>query len=616
MLLHLQNIILEMIARGDSLEATADRLCVEVEALAPGVICSVLTVDEKGLVHPLSAPSLPAAYSQALDGIEIGPNVGSCGTAAYLCKPITVVDIETDPLWADFKGLALPLGLRACWSSPICNGQGRVLGTFAFYYREPRGPSALDESIVNTCVHLCAIAIERDERVRERQRLAYVDALTGLANRASFNNAISALSCTRPGAWSLLIIDVDNLKVINDTFGHRIGDALLGSIAARLAGVCAPGRVFRLGGDEFAVIVEEDGAIGVESLAAAILDALAAPSECDGHIVLSTATIGEATVGARHASAEAVLQDADLALYHAKETARSHLVRYTPGLGTKIAHRFRMIRDVAEALDDDRVDAHYQPIVRLDTQDIVGLEALCRLTGKNGELLRASEFYDATSDMKVGSRLTRHMLARVAADARRWLDDGVPFRYVAVNVSSADFLGGKLNEHLTQAFERAGVPLDHVILEVTESVYLGQRERAVAREIQSLRGRGLRVALDDFGTGFASLTHLLTVPVDIIKIDKSFVDRLSQGSGSAAIVEGLLFIASKLGCDVVAEGIESEEQALQLHALGCKFGQGYYFSRAVDRLAATALLSGARLPQGAGERRANAREIRRAARAA
>lgn len=163
--LRLQNIILEMVATGESLKCTADRLCIEVERMVPGLVCSILTVDCAGLLHPLSGPSLPDFYSAALDSLPIGPNVGSCGTAACLQVPVAVIDIEHDPLWVDYKHLPLPLGLKACWSSPICGSQGRVLGTFAFYYRENRGPSETERKIVETCLPLCAIALETHERL-------------------------------------------------------------------------------------------------------------------------------------------------------------------------------------------------------------------------------------------------------------------------------------------------------------------------------------------------------------------------------------------------------------------------------------------------------------------
>jgi EAL domain-containing protein (putative c-di-GMP-specific phosphodiesterase class I) len=282
--------------------------------------------------------------------------------------------------------------------------------------------------------------------------------------------------------------------------------------------------------------------------------------------------------------------NADLALYHAKETNRGGFVWHSPRLATSMMRREAAIRDVAAALGSARIDAYYQPIVRLDTGAIVGVEALARLIGENGEIVPASSFYEATSDARIASRLTRTMLNIVAADVRKWLDLGIPFPHVGINVCSADFHGGKLCPQLVEAFGERNVPLEHVILEVTESVYMTRQDPVVPRTIKAMRAKGLRIALDDFGTGFASLTHLFTVPVDAIKIDKSFIDRLTYGDKSAVIVEGLIGIARKLAIRVVAEGVETQRQAAQLLAFGCKLGQGFLFSKAVHRDEATAML--------------------------
>jgi diguanylate cyclase (GGDEF)-like protein len=590
MLLRLQNIILEMVARGDPLRATIDRLCREVELLAPDIICSVLTVDRAGLLHPLSSPSLPDSYSSTLDGAKIGPSVGSCGTAAYRREPVAVVDIEIDPLWADYKDV-LPLDLLACWSTPICSGKGRVLGTFAFYYREKRGPNPFEREIVATCVHLCTIAIDRHERVRERHRLAYTDALTGLGNRASFNTKISQLPADRCGSWGLLLVDIDNLKVVNDSFGHEAGDDLIRCVATRIGTIASMDRAFRLGGDEFAIIVQaQHGVTDVNGIASEILAVLKEPAECGGYSIVPKATIGGAVFGASDCNVETVRQNADFALYHAKETNRGKYVGYAPRFRTAMMRRVRAVRDVSAALSDNRLEAYYQPVVRLDTKEIVGVEALCRMRSESGQIVPAAEFYEATSDIHVASELTQCMLASVAQDVRRWLDMGIPFQHVGVNISSADFHSGQLDEQITKVFRHADVPLEHLILEVTETVYLGQRDHVIAREIKSLRSKGLQVALDDFGTGYASLTHLLTVPVDHIKIDKSFVDQLVRGNASAAIIEGLVSIARNLGIKIVAEGIETPEQADLLQDLGCDLGQGYLFAKPVDRTVMTELL--------------------------
>jgi len=580
-----------MIARGESLEPTIARLCGQIEKMLPGVRCSVLSVDRSGLLHPIASSFLLKEFSAQLEGIMTGPLVGSCGSAVYLGRAVATVDIATDPRWAGFRDAALALGLKACWSSPICDTAGAVLGTFALYFAEARGPTSREEEVVASCTSLCAIALERHQRVIERERGAYIDALTGLPNRASLDIAIERLSCAEPGAWAILVIDLDNLKTINDTFGHAAGDSLLQAVGNRTAATVAPDRVFRMGGDEFAVILQQTGAHeAIETTAQSILGNLAIPLDCSGHVILPRATIGGALLSEGDSEARSVLQHADFALYHAKETALGGFVQYWPGIGSAIKTRIEVIRGVDAALREGRIDAFYQPILRLDTRAIVGLEALCRLRKADGEMVSAAAFHQATSDVRLASHLTERIMAAVAADARSWLDQGIPLQHIGINISSADFHSGTLYGRLKAAFGRENVPLKHIILEVTESVYLGQRDPVVAREIKALRAHGLRVALDDFGTGFASLTHLLTMPVDIIKIDKSFIDRLGQGDPSLAIVEGLVDIARKLNVRVIAEGIESELQATTLVDIGCELGQGYLFSQAVSRHIATQLL--------------------------
>jgi diguanylate cyclase (GGDEF)-like protein len=590
-LLLFQNKILEMIATGVSLDVTVERLCHEIELLLPGIACSVLRVKDNGTIDPLAAPSLPENFSGLIKGLMIGPNVGSCGSAAYLGEAVIVTDIEQDTRWTAFKEHLLPFGFKACWSVPIFNAEGVVFGTFALYFKQKRMPRAREKQLVSASIHLCAIALERHDRVLEQERRASVDALTDLPNRSGFDAALSRLSCEEPGTWALLVVDLDNLKMINDTFGHQAGDELLQSVAQRIRTSVLPDHVFRLGGDEFAIILQETGAVAdLSGTASRILEAVGIVTSCSGHMIQPRATIGGAALSPGDHDAETVHRHADFALYHAKETGRGGFVRYWPGIGTAIKHRIEVIQDVDTALDEGRIEAYYQPLVRIDTGEIVGMEALCRLRKPEGNIVSAGSFHQATTDVDVAAKLTEGMLALVAADVRSWLECGIPFQHVGINISSADFHSGTLYDRIKAAFGRENVPLKHVVLEVTESVYLGQNNPVVAQEIKALRGHGLCVALDDFGTGFASLTHLLTVPVDIIKIDRSFVSQLRHGDRGMAIIEGLLSIARKLGIKVIAEGIETEDQGYLLEKIGCKLGQGYLYSAAVPRESATELL--------------------------
>lgn len=591
LLLRLQTEILEAVACGQPLAAIADLLCRRVSAVLPDIHCSILTVDAEGLLHPLAAPSLPAHFGAAVDGVAIGPKAGSCGTAAFRNEAVMVTDIATDPLWDDFRALALPLGLMACWSSPIRDSADRVVATFAFYYDTCRGPDELERSIVQTCVHLCSIAIEH-ERVRlKNYHLAYFDALTNLPNRGHFNELLA--NFIRHGEpFGLLLADIDHLKVVNDTLGHTFGDALIRTIAERIAGKASGLVACRLGGDEFAVIVP--GCADDEALSDAALQML---DRVGGLISIGEQTLdphvttGGALFGPDGDDAATLSQSADFALYHAKETRRGGYVRFAPGLRTSMIQRASMVRSVDLAIAENRMLAHYQPLVRLDTGEIVGVEALARMRMPDNRIATAGEFHVAMADARIAYQLTGAMLRHVAADIRRWLDLGIDFQHVGINVTTGDFLRGDLEQRIVSAFEQAGVPLKHVMLEVNEAVFMGGTDNKVARAVSALRQRGLLVALDDFGTGFASLTHLLTFPVDIIKIDKSFMDRLVHDKPSQVIVGAIIDIARKLDMRVVAEGIEAPEQVALLSELGCTMGQGYLFARPCSAADVTQLLS-------------------------
>ncbi|WP_333836104.1 putative bifunctional diguanylate cyclase/phosphodiesterase [Novosphingobium sp.] len=588
-LLEFENRILRLIADGAALDETADELSREVEAILPGVRCTIVSVDRAGLLRTL-APRVADECGDISGGVMIGPDVGSCGAAAYRRVPVLVTDIANDPKWRKYADLAVQAGFKACWSSPVMGVDGEAIGALAVYFQDCRGPTEREEAIIATCVDLCGMALRRHERVLERERRATVDALTGLPNRTAFHAAVRSLSCDQPGAWALLIVDLDNLKTVNDTFGHQAGDALIRVAGARIAAAVAPDIMFRIGGDEFTVIVQRADALSdLDAFATRIFSALEMPADYDGHAIVPAATIGGAVLAAGSASAEAVYREADFALYHAKETGRGGFVRYWPGLGTRIVQRQAAIRNVTAALAEERIDAFYQPVVCLNTRKIVGAEALCRLRMPSGEILPAAAFQEATSDARVAAEMTERMLSLVAQDVRCWLDAGIPLQHVGVNVSTADFYTGDLLGKLERSFGRLGVSLDHVIIEVKEDAPTGGRDNVVAREIKRLRDRGVCVALDNFGTGQASLTSLLSVPVDIIKIDGSFIARLWPGDPSMVIVPGLIDMAKQLDVRIVAEGIETEVQASQLWTMGCMLGQGFAFSQAVDRMEMTDL---------------------------
>ncbi|WP_370320110.1 putative bifunctional diguanylate cyclase/phosphodiesterase [Oricola sp.] len=582
-----QGLILEAVATDKDFDTVADLLCREAQRLSNGAICTIARIDANGLIRPVSSPSLPESYAKALDGTPIGPEVGSCGTAAYFGVPVQTTDIDADPKWQPYLGLAQPLGLKACWSSPIKTRDGRVVATFAFYFRTKRGATEIERELVSRAVHLCALAYEHTEINARNEFLAYRDQLTGLGNRRSFDTALAEHAAAgKP--FGLLLVDIDNLKIVNDSLGHACGDVLINAVAEKLQDLCEDSCAFRMGGDEFAVIATKaDSAETLKAMAQSILETATAPVEARGSVLVPGVTIGGVLAGTDGIGPDELRQNADLALYHAKETNRGDFLRFDPMHKTAIIRRLDQSRDLAEALDEDRVMPYFQPVVRLDTGKICGVEALARIRSRDGRVIEAADFHLAFSDSRNASRLTARML-ELAADAfQKWQAEDLPIEHMALNLSMADFQTGDLDERLAEAFGSRGIALHHLNLEVTESVLM---ETHIVRPIDNLRRRGVTVALDDFGTGFASLTHLVNFPVDAIKIDRSFVERFLTDRPSAAIVEALTDIGRKIGLEIVAEGVETVEQANRLTALGCQYGQGYLFARPLDAAAITQLL--------------------------
>jgi len=586
MLIEVQNVVLKMLAEGQEPAQALEALCLFLETQLPSTTATILLVDDAARLQPFAGPNLDPSFAKAIAGQPIGPEQGSCGAAAVTGEAVTDIDLQDAERWRNYAHLVKPLGLRACFSSPVLSRAGKVIGTIALYFRECRGPTPLEQSIVEGCLPLCMIALEHRERIAEMERLAYSDSLTNLPNRTAFRRVVNA---SPRAPRSILLIDVDNLKQVNDTFGHFVGDSLIAATAKHLMEIVVEGQAFRIGGDEFAVVAEGLLPEQVTNLAEEIRLVSAKALTCAGIKMVPSVTIGLASE-AQPGSEMNLLQQADQALYHGKEFARGTWTAFDPKVATTISKRNQAIQLLSNALAERRVEAWYQPICRLDTHQMVGTEALARIRLDDGTVLAAGHFHEATKDARVAGELTRQMIQCVAKDIGTWLASSIPFQHVGVNVSASDLSDDEFLLCLKDAFTSANIPLSHIILEVTESVYLGDRNGKIARQIKRLREAGFKIALDDFGTGFASLTHLLTVPVDIIKIDKSFIDLLGANEASTAIIEGLLHIAQRTGIKVVAEGIELESQEKLLLERGCMLGQGYLYSKALPGPEAASLL--------------------------
>jgi diguanylate cyclase (GGDEF)-like protein len=422
------------------------------------------------------------------------------------------------------------------------------------------------------------------------------DALTGLPNRTLFHNTLEkAIDAMAPGQrGALLIIDLDEFKQINDTMGHSAGDALLVAVGDRLATlVQAPHVVARLGGDEFGIILAEGvTAQQLRSLSQDINDALRKPVQHDRFSFYCSASIGQAFFPEHGTTAMAVLRCADLALYAAKDEGRNQSVMFRPELSDRLEARITVLDRARSALERDAIVPYYQPKVALGSGKIVGFEALLRwrdpILGMQSPMMIWEAFRDPVLSVEIGQR----MRALVMADMATWRRQGVPFGAVAINVSAAEFTRGDLATTILESMAAFRLPPETLELEVTETVFLGDASGEIGDALKALSDDGVAIALDDFGTGHASLTHLRELPVQWLKIDKTFVGDMRENRESAAIVNMCIELAKSFGIGVVAEGVETEAQAKMLTDWNCDVAQGYLFGKPVEADLVPFLLAG------------------------
>jgi diguanylate cyclase (GGDEF)-like protein/PAS domain S-box-containing protein len=438
-------------------------------------------------------------------------------------------------------------------------------------------------------VRLIGTMLDITEQKRAQAELnwtAYHDPLTKLPNRALYAVRMQAAIEAAAEAdhyVALIIVDLNNFKELNDTLGHAAGDAVLAEVAARLLRMLPRSTtVARLGGDEFAIIVP---ALSVIEHYKDVTRALSTSFE-------EPVLYGELRIPVSHGAGVALwprdasdpgelLIAADLALYASKAEMPGTIGEFVPSMKDASERRSRMLVVAREGLNEDRIVPFYQPKIDLQTGEVMGWEALLRVE-KDGHFLAPSEISAAFSDAELSVQLTDRMIARAFEDLARWRAAGLQPGRIALNASAGDFRSRDLAGRLQRHAEANGQGLDQIDIEVTETVLIGQLGPEVARMLEELRALGLQVALDDFGTGYASLTHLQQFPVDVIKIDKSFIDRIDHRAPQGTVViDAVLQMARRLGMQSVAEGIETIGQARYLRARGCTIGQGYLFSRPV-----------------------------------
>ena len=425
------------------------------------------------------------------------------------------------------------------------------------------------------------ITARKDAEARIEQ-LAYHDALTGLCNRVELQNRLEqAVQQARRHSRLLALhfIDLDRFKVVNDTLGHTVGDALLQAVARRLESCLrASDTAARIGGDEFAILQHEiSNHDGAATLASKIVRAMAEPFQLSGRDIHISPSIGISVFPLDSTTPDELMKTADMAMYLAKNEGRNNFQFFTSALNIQIRDRLTLESELHDALEKGEFVLHFQPQFNLQTRRLTGMEALIRWQHPTRGMVPPGMFIGVAEECGLIHELSRWVLEQACAQNAAWQAAGLPRRRLAVNISSTNFKQGDLCQIIADVLERTHLSPQYLELEVTETRLLDDED--VVKAIPELRKMGVALSIDDFGTGYSSLNYLRRLPVEKLKIDQSFVRGLPECKDDAIIVRAIVELGHALGYTVIAEGVESEQQLVYLRDNGCDEGQGYLFGR-------------------------------------
>jgi diguanylate cyclase (GGDEF)-like protein len=576
-----QQRVLELLARGASLQETLTAIARFSEEAIPTMLASVLVYDP--LTNSLRKGGygrLPDSFADGIDGLTPGPLMGSCGAAAYRGERVITTDVQSDPLWATFRDFAAGYGIASSWSTPLKDAQGKLLGVFGMYYADQRAPSKDDLELIDHFSHLAAMAVERWRHDAERERLATRDCLTGLANRLALQTFASDVTRDPRRAelpYSVVILDVDYFKLHNDALGQHMSDRLLAGVAERVqqhVGVVE--LLARFGSDQFVVVMSGE-ADGIRARIEEVLRTFHEPIELGDSRVSLTLSAGVVAWQPSAASLDDVLSQAIEAVEVAKRLGRDRCVVFGERERARVVAQRHVARLLRETLDEERVEPFLQPIVSFGTHRATCFEVLARLKGAAAARVAPSEFVPIAEQSGLIDALGLSVLRfafRTLAEHQEELC-GITLN---VNVSIPQLLRGTLVGQACEMSREFGVSPERIALEVTESHWL-EADSPAREALLRLREMGFRLSLDDFGAGYTSLNHLLTIPFDEVKIDRSFIAQLVPGSRGRALCEVALSMASACHMPAVAEGVETTQQAQVLARMGFQLGQGYLWAK-------------------------------------
>ncbi|GAA4501581.1 EAL domain-containing protein [Gluconacetobacter tumulicola] len=575
-------------------------ICKRVEAILPDVLMSVLLVTEEGTAWMAGRGAMPESFASGFDGMSVGPMVGTCGAAIYSGHEVLAPDIETDPRWTPaLRDKVRPLGICANWSIPVRLRDGTVAGALALYFFDRREPTLWHRRVVEACIHFCTLAVEQ-ERARVRiAQLAHYDAVTGLPNRTWLREHLASLQ-DRPG-WcglTLIAIDLDQFRTIRDGLGGAGADELLETVAQRLKrAVGQDGILTRTGEDEFSIVtgcgrtpmgpgccVDRDGFIAVDHasvVAGAILRGMALPFVINGLPVTSGVSIGICAGGEKGGTVDTLLRNTRIAVSRARDAGGNCYRFFSPAMNQRAHDRVILGSALRTALASDRLRLVYQPQVSPHTGAIHGVEALARWHDPVRGDISPVRFIPLAEETGLIQALGEWALRQACRQMARWMVEGIGIPSVSVNLSARHFREPGLPSMIAAILQETGIPANRLMVEMTESTMIADLDSTI-QAARAIRTLGVGLSMDDFGTGFSTLANLVNLPLNEVKIDRSFVDGLNRVDESRLIVNAVLGIGRNLGMSIVAEGVETKQQLELLDELGCPVVQGFLISHPLE----------------------------------
>lgn len=578
------------------IQSILDHLVGEIVAMLPVTAAGVT------LIAPDTQPRYIAASDEAAlryEQLQTELHEGPCLMAYRSGTPVAVPDLHADDRFPRFAPRALAAGLRAVFTFPLRHEQ-QPLGALDLY-RDTPGP--LDQEATEAAQTLADVAaayllnaqarLDLQQASDRSTRQALHDALTDLPNRTLILDRLHHAIGRRARSGkpcAVLFIDLDRLKSVNDAYGHGAGDELLIATARRLARLIRPGDTLgRLSGDEFVILCEDVDVGHAAVIARRLLTALARPFTFTTARVDITASIGIARAGQAGQSPQQLLDEADSAMYQAKRLGGNRYQVFDPHLKDATDHQSELEQDLQSAAERSQLDTAYQPIVNTSDGRITGFEALLRWKHPTHGLIPPAALIPLAEQSGLIERLGSWVLQRACTDLHRWQPlSGDPLG-IAVNVSAHQLMSTSFPDTVADIIDSAHTDPKRLTLEVTESVFMADKEFALT-VLRDLRSLGLTLALDDFGTGYAALNYLQSFPIDILKIDRSFIADLGRDPAAHVIVSAIVQLAHGLGMTVVAEGIETTLQHKAATDLACDASQGFYFAKPMTAPQITAMV--------------------------